>query len=125
MSPSAQQWSTTCALTRVLLVVLGALVAGCAKSDERWLAELADPDPFVRAMAALALCEQAPERASAAVPVLLETVDRAELGMQSQARAALVHIGPRAGEILRASLAADEFMTVDRRQAIEAALGAR
>ena len=110
-------------LHAVALVV--ALVAwSCARSDEQWLADLESADPFVRAVAAMALCEQAPEHAARAVPVLLETVDRSDVGLERQAARQLARIAPHAAEQLVASLVGDEFMTSDRRSAALAALTA-
>jgi hypothetical protein len=110
-------WSTA--------VLLLALVAGgCARSNEQWLADLESADPFVRAVAAMALCEQAPEHAARAVPVLLETVDRSDVGLERQAARQLARIAPHAAEQLVASLLGDEFMTSDRRSAALAALTA-
>jgi HEAT repeat protein len=102
-----------------------ALVAGgCARSEEQWLADLDSADPFVRAVAAMALCDVAPEHAARAVPVLLETVDRSDVGLERQAARQLARIAPRAAEPLIASLLGDEFMTSDRRSAALAALTA-
>jgi len=103
----------------VLVALLG---AACARSAEAWLADLDHPDPFVRALAALALSEQGGEHAAAALPVLLETVDRTELGLEPQASAALAHIAPRVAEGLIESLLTDEFMTSERRVAVLRAL---
>lgn len=97
-----------------LLLVCG---AGCARSDARWLADLDDPDPFVRAMGALALAEQAPQRGASFLPVLLETVDRTELALRPRAEAALRRIGPYVADELIEAIARDEFMTLERRRA--------
>jgi hypothetical protein len=105
-----------------LAVVLALAAAACARTDEQWLAQLDSADPFVRAVAAMALCEQAPQHAARAVPVLLETVDRSDVGLEHAAAVALVRIAPRAPELLVASLLGDEFMTTDRRSAALAAL---
>jgi HEAT repeat protein len=96
--------------------------AGCARSAERWGADLDSDDPFVRALAAIALCEVAPERGPRILPVLLETVDRTDLELQPQARAALARVAPHCLENLVRELIANEFMTLDRRAAVVGAL---
>ena len=50
-------------LSRLRTLILVAALAGTlARSDERWVADLSGPDPFVRARAAIALSEQVPQR---------------------------------------------------------------
>jgi hypothetical protein len=98
------------------------LFAACARSDERWVAALADPDPFERALAAFALCEQAPARAPAALDVLLETIDRSELGLEPIAAQHLKRVALTVPDTLRARLDADPFMTRERRRALVEAL---
>jgi hypothetical protein len=107
---------------RCALLLLALLAGACARSDEQWLADLDSADPFERALAAMALCERSPEHAARAVPVLLETVDRSDVGLEREAAQALVRAAPRAAEALVASLFSDEFMTADRRSAALAAL---
>lgn len=104
--------------------MLALAASACARSDEQWLADLDSADPFARAVAAMALCDQAPEHAALAVPVLLETVDRSDVGLEREAAQALTRIAPRAAEALVASLIGDEFMTTDRRAAALGALSA-
>ena len=104
----------------VLLPLL--LFAACARSDERWVAALADPDPFERALAAFALCEQAPARAPAALDVLLETIDRSELGLEPIAAQHLKRVALTVPDTLRARLDADPVMTRERRRALVEAL---
>jgi hypothetical protein len=106
------------------LVPLLALTVACARSDDRWVEALADPDPFERALAALALCEQAPERAPLALDVLLETVDRSELGLGAVAARSLEIPARIAPNQLRKRLSTDPFMTTERRRALQAALRA-
>ena len=89
------------------------MLVGCGRSERAWREDLRAADPFVRALGAFGLAADAPGRADAAVPVLLETVDRVELGL-----APVVH------QALLDELFADEFMTNDRRQAVVSALGA-
>jgi HEAT repeat protein len=115
--PNPPVSASTCRWIALLLVL-----AACAKRDEAWLAELSDPDPFVRALAAIALCEQSPERASSAVPVLLDTIDRSELRLRPKAAAALARVGGHVVDALVRSLVRDELMTAERREAVLAAL---
>jgi hypothetical protein len=98
------------------------LTAACARSDERWIEALDDPDPFERALAAFALCEQAPERAPLTLGVLLETVDRSELELGAHAARHLELLARSIPDSLRARLAANPLMTEARRRAIEDAL---
>ncbi|HVS12099.1 MAG TPA: HEAT repeat domain-containing protein [Planctomycetota bacterium] len=102
--------------------LLASNLAGCARSAERWAADLEDGDPFVRALAAIALSDIAPERGPTLVAVLLETVDRVDLELAPQARAALVRIAPYSLEDLVRELLLNEFMTLDRRAALVEAL---
>src|SRR5262245_9787706 len=112
-----------CASSSVVAALVLALIGGgCARSEEQWLADLGAADPFVRAVAAMALCEANPQHAARAVPVLLETVDRSDVGLESQAARELARIAPHAAEQLVGSLLGDEFMTSDRRSAALAAL---
>lgn len=99
-----------------------ALGTACAKSEADWRAELAHHDPFVRALAAIALVEVAPERAAVALPVLLETVDRPSLGLRGAVDRQLARIAPRVREPLVVALLRGELLTLDRREAIGAAL---
>jgi hypothetical protein len=100
------------------------VLVGCARSERAWQEDLRAADPFVRALGAFGLAADAPGRADAAVPVLLETVDRVELGLAPEARRVLVGLAPVVHEALLDELFADEFMTSDRRQAVVSALGA-
>jgi hypothetical protein len=106
----------------VLVGIAAVLAAGCARSDEAWVGELDSADPFARAVAALALSEQAPQRAGVAVGVLLETVDRSDLGLEDEAARALARVAPGAAEELVTALLRDEFMTRERRAAVLGAL---
>ena len=109
---------------RLLVLVLAALAPACARSDARWIEDLGHPDPFVRALAAFAVCEQAPQHARLALPALLETVDRSELELQGLAAAQLARVAPALpGELVQALLD-DPFATVERREALHAALAA-
>ncbi|MCE9593265.1 MAG: hypothetical protein K8S98_03630 [Planctomycetes bacterium] len=98
------------------------LCAGCAKSESDWRAELRSSDPFVRALAAIALVELAPERANDATTGLLETIDRRELALGDAAARSLARAAPFACEQFVTLLVRDDLMTSDRRAAIESAL---
>ena len=100
------------------------LAAACAKSDDRWLEELADPDPFVRGTAAIALTEQAPHRADPAVDVLIQSLDGPEDPVRAHAGPALVKAAPwTAGRLLR-HLVEEGALSEDARAAILDALAA-
>lgn len=114
--------SDLCRATTLACVLALALAPACAKSEADWRAELAHRDPFVRALAAIALVEVAPERAAAALPVLLETVDRPSLGLRAAVDRELARLAPRVREALVVALVRDDFLTLDRRAAIESAL---
>jgi len=100
------------------------VLVGCGRSERAWREDLRAADPFVRALGAFGLAADAPGRADAAVPVLLETVDRVELGLAPEARRVLEGLAPVVHQALLDELFADEFMTNDRRQAVVSALGA-
>ena len=110
------------ATTRAALALAILLVAGCAKSDAAYLAELEHRDPFRRTLAALALAKQAPQHASQAVPVLLQGVDRVGLGLSVEVQGALDALAPLAAEDLVRALTGDPFMTLERSTAIREAL---
>ncbi len=103
-----------------LLLCLGA--GACAKTDAEWVAQLADPDPFARALAVIALAEQAPELADTALEVALETVDRAELGLAIPAAIALAKFAPHAADSLVDMFVEDELKTLHWKQAVLGAL---
>ena len=86
-----------------VLLALG-LSAACAKSPEQWRVELFHPDPFVRGMAAIALCEAGPEHAGPAVPVLLETLEGSKRVLHPAAQRALGRLGNQQAEQLVARL---------------------
>lgn len=102
--------------------LLCALLCACAKSDERWIAELDSPDPYVRGMAAIGLALQSPREAGPALPVLFETVDRSDVGLEQEAAHVLSLVGPHQVEGLLAELVRDELMSEHRRGAILNAL---
>ena len=81
------------------LAALALLVAACAKSEAAWRAELDDPDPFARGLAAIALSEIAPERSGDAALALVRVAQGARTTLRTPARRALARIGrhePRA-----------------------------
>lgn len=99
-------------------------LAGCARSEARWAQDLESRDPFERALAALALAHLDPRHGPRVAPVLLETVDRAELRLGEPAKGALRRVAPHATEALVSALIVDPFATLERRAAIESALAA-
>lgn len=103
---------------RIVFLVLIGLCAACAKSDARWEADLASSDPFVRGVAAIGLALQSPENAGAAVPVLLRTVDRSDVGLEQEAAQVLTHVGRHHVPLLLDNLVDDELMSLDRRGTI-------
>jgi len=98
------------------------LLHGCARSDLAWTVDLTSPDPYVRSLASIGLGLQAPQDAAPAIPVLLETVDRSELGLQRPAAKLVSSLGAAHTDQLLEILVAEEFMTEDRRGAILNAL---
>jgi hypothetical protein len=108
--------------TRWSIVCASLAIASCTKSQVAWRDELASRDSFSRGLAAIALCELAPESAPLELDALLETIDHAELGLRRTAEHELVRVAPYALEALVTELVRDEFMTLDRRAAIERAL---
>lgn len=107
------------------LAALALSVAGaCARSEPAWRGDLGHPDPFARALAACALSARWPERACDAVDVLLETVDRTELGLQATAARQLQRLGAPCASLLVERWAANPFMTLERSAALRSALQA-
>jgi HEAT repeat protein len=104
------------------LVLAGALLAACAKREPDWAEDLQSPDPYVRALASIGWALQAPRTAAPALPVLLETIDRSELGLERHAAAALQGAGSFHVDALLQALTSDAFLTEDRRGAILNAL---
>jgi hypothetical protein len=101
---------------------LGLLLSACAKGDAEWIAELESPDPHVRGMAAIGLALQSPRAARPALPVLFETVDRSDVGLEQEAAHVLSLVGPYQVDGLLAELVRDELMSDHRRAAILNAL---
>lgn len=99
---------------RLLAALWLALCVSCGKSDEAWRADLQDPDPFVAGLAAIGLTLQNPGAADAAIPVLLETVDRSEVGLEREAAQALYFAGPHHVDLLLRNIVEDELMSFDR-----------
>lgn len=105
-----------------LALLLLAPALACARSDAEWRRDLADPDPFVRALAAIALGVQSPREAGAAVPELLRTLDRPDVGLAEEAARALVQVGPFQVPVLLEQLLEDALLSAERRAAIRDAL---
>lgn len=79
----------TCCTTVTALLLFSA----CAKTADEWRAEIADADPYVRGMAAIGLCEEAPDHATDAFSELFKLIDSPELGLQTAAQRTLEHVG--------------------------------
>ena len=109
-------------LRSALVATLALALTACGRDADTWRAELEDPDPFVRSLAALGLGLEHPAAGADALPVLLETVDRAELGLQGPAREVLRRVAPAVAPQLLDELVEDEFMTAERRAAVCEAL---
>jgi hypothetical protein len=107
-------------LAALAVTVFGA----CARAETAWRRDLRHPDPFSRALAACALSARWPERACDAADVLLETVDRTELGLQATAARQLQRLGAPCAPLLVERWAADPFMTLERSAALHGALRA-
>jgi len=103
-----------------LLVAL--TVGACAKSDEDWRADLGSKDPYVRGLAAIGLGLQSPRAAAPALPVLFETVDRSQTGLEAEAAQVIVRIGAEHVEALLDELITNPLMTDQRRGTILNAL---
>ena len=108
----------------MLWCALGApcVFAGCAKGEAEWAADLGSPDPYVRGLASIGWAVQSPRTADPALDVLLETIDRSEVGLERAAAAALQVAGPHHVEALLTALTGEAFLTEDRRGAILNAL---
>ena len=117
MRQSAPTAPATLAL--VLLPVLA-----CARSDEEWLRELADPrsDPFRRGLAAIAVAEQVPERGQDAVVPLLVLLDGPEGPLRPHAADAMRKIAPWSVDELLRPLLGSAYLSDDCREALEDAL---
>jgi HEAT repeat protein len=108
---------------RGLALLLGIVALACTRTDQQWRGDLGDRDPFVSGLAAIGLSFQAPREAGAAVPVLLQTIDREDVGLGDAAARALVHAGAH-----HVPLLLDELLKYDpsteRRNALKRALAA-
>jgi HEAT repeat protein len=105
-----------------LAVVLLLLVSSCKKSNEQWRADLDSSDPYVRGLAAIGLCMQSPRGAGPALPELLTTIDRSDLGLEREAAQVLVSVGQYHVPALLQELVDEELMSADRKGAIKNAL---
>jgi HEAT repeat protein len=63
--------------------------AGCAKNAAEWRAEFDDADPYVRGMAAIGFCVEAPDRADEAFPFLFDDLTSQDAGLANAARRVL------------------------------------
>ncbi|HEX6884976.1 MAG TPA: HEAT repeat domain-containing protein [Planctomycetota bacterium] len=106
----------------LFLGLAGLALLGCARDEEAWRRELAAPDPFVRGLAAIGLALQAPRQAGPALPELLETIDRPDLGLERAATRALAEAGRFHLPVLLERLVGDETLTLQRRRALQEAL---
>lgn len=77
------------------LAAFALCLAGCAKSEDAWRADLDDPDPFVRGLAAIAIAQIAPERSGDAVVDLVQVATGAQRALREPARRGLARIGGR------------------------------
>lgn len=111
---------TSC-LKTTLICLLG-LLASCGKSSGEWAAELTSRDPFVRGMAAIGLGMQDPANAKAALPVLLKTIDRSDVGLEQQAAQVLFMMGPFHVPSLLQMMVDDPLMSFDSMGTIKNAL---
>lgn len=109
---------------RGLALALGLTALACARGEEAWRAELDDPDPFVRGLAAIGLAHEAPRAAGAALPVLVQALERVDVGLEPAAARALAHVAPFHVPALLERLVADETLTLPSRRALQAALAA-
>lgn len=105
-----------------LLAALALTLAACAKGEADWRAELDDPDPYVRGLAAIGLSLEVPEASAPALPVLFESIDRSGGGLERASAHALQLVGPLHVEVLLQELVEEELMSEDRRGAIMNAL---
>ena len=105
-----------------LFMILLGVCASCAKSSWQWEADLRSRDPFVRGMAALGMGLRDPGSAQPALPVLLATIDRSDVGLEAQAAQVLSVVGPYHVQFLLEQLVSDPLMSIDRRNAIKNAL---
>jgi len=115
--PSARRF-----LIRSVALALLTTTLACAKSDEQWKEDLRSEDPFVRGMAAIGLCLQSPQAAEPALPVLLRTIDRTDVGLEVEAARVLAHIGRFHVQALLEHLVENELISADRRGSIQNAL---
>ncbi len=99
-----------------------AILAACARDDGDWIADLDSPDPHTRGLAAIALALQSPEASAPALPVLLDTIDRSDAGLEREAAHALVLVGGHHVDALIDELLGDPLMTEHRRGALMNAL---
>lgn len=104
------------------IALLWGFSAGCARTDERWIEDLDNRDPFVRALAAIGIGVQAPERAGPVIPELLAMVDSPSTGLEREAAWVLHELGPTHAQQLLDNLVSNELMSAERRGTIQNAL---
>lgn len=80
----------------LLLVLLGLVLAACARSTDDWLGDLESGGTFERRMAALALREAPDEHAEQASLALLRALRDVDSEVGKNARASLVALGEKA-----------------------------
>lgn len=107
---------------RVASLALFATTLACGKSDAQWNEDLRSEDPFVRGMAAIGLCLQSPRSAEPALPELLRTIDRTDVGLEAEAARVLAHVGRFHVPLLLEHLVENETISADRRGSIQNAL---
>lgn len=113
------------ALVRSCAIVAAVLLSqSCAREAEEWRAELTDEDPYVRGMAAIALCEGTPDRATESFPVLFELLDSPEIGLQDAARRTLARTGVHNIGALLGLVTRESNLTAGARSAVVDALAA-
>jgi HEAT repeat protein len=105
-------------------LLLALAVAGCARSTEAWEEDLGSKrgDLFHRGMAAIALAEQAPDRAHGAVMQLLGLLDGPEGPLRRHAPDALVKIAPYTAEEMVHTLTRTTYISDDVRVPLEDAI---
>jgi hypothetical protein len=106
------------------IVVVVNVVAARARSEDGWMRDLASPalGGFERGLAALALAEQAPHHASAAVPQLLDALDGSIERLRGPARRSLSRLGPGAIRILVRCRFENRYERSETNEVLEAVL---
>lgn len=108
------------ALPRSACLLIG--LTACARSPERWRADLNHPDPFARGMAAIGLALEAPDQAEPLLGDLLRLVDSTGADLEREAAWVLHGLGPLHAQSLLDAMVADELMSAECRGTIQNAL---